>query len=183
LCCPLALDRYYGPLRHPPGCQRLPGAHRLYADPLPATARWGRGGLPQFLRPPSDRSTPHTPAGSLALHSRVLAPSVAFAVTHPARLPLVPLIGAAVTRRQDSRHAADRSVAPTMWLSTLRFDAERFPPTPAACYRAPWRLPGPDFHRLADASLRTRSVTPRASPPPGRTRRALWARCAAGIWR
>ncbi len=38
-------------------------------------------------------------------------------------------------------------------LLTLHFDAGRFPPTPAACYRAPWRLPGPDFHRLATTSL------------------------------
>jgi hypothetical protein len=44
---------------------------------------------------------------------------------------------------------------PPPWLSTLRFDAGRFPPTPAACYRASWQLPGPDSHRLADASLRT----------------------------
>jgi hypothetical protein len=40
-------------------------------------------------------------------------------------------------------------------LWTLRFDAGRFPPTPAACYRAPWRLPGPDSHRLATASFRS----------------------------
>jgi hypothetical protein len=180
LCCPLALGRYYGPLRHPPGCRRLPGAHRLYAAPLPATARWGRGGLPQFLRPPSDRSTPHTPAGSLALHSRLYGAVRGLRRDTPGSAPACSPCGAAVTRRQDSRDAADRSVAPTMWLSTLRFDAGRFPPTPAACYRAPWRLPGPDSHRLADASLRTRSVTPRASPPPGPTRRALWARYAAG---
>jgi hypothetical protein len=44
---------------------------------------------------------------------------------------------------------------PPKGLSTLRFDAGRFPPTPAACYRASWQLPGPDLHRLADTSLRT----------------------------
>ena len=44
---------------------------------------------------------------------------------------------------------------PPPWLSTLRFDAGRFPPTPAACYRAPWRLPGPDSHRLATTSFRS----------------------------
>lgn len=49
---------------------------------------------------------------------------------------------------------------PPMRLSTLRFDARRFHPTPAVCYRAPWRLPGPDFHRLADASLRLRDHLP-----------------------
>src|SRR5487761_1503368 len=49
---------------------------------------------------------------------------------------------------------------PPMRLSTLRFDARRFHPTPAVCYQAPWRLPGPDFHRLADASLRLRDHLP-----------------------
>ena len=38
-------------------------------------------------------------------------------------------------------------------LSTLGFDAGRFPPTPPACYRASWQLPGPDLHRRATASL------------------------------
>ena len=42
---------------------------------------------------------------------------------------------------------------PPSWLSTLRFDAGRFPPTPAACYRASWQLPGPDSHRLATTSF------------------------------
>ncbi len=43
---------------------------------------------------------------------------------------------------------------PPKGLSTLRFSTGRFPPAPAACYRASWQLPGPDFHRLADTSLR-----------------------------
>ena len=43
---------------------------------------------------------------------------------------------------------------PPKGLLTLRFDAGRLPPTPAACYRASWQLPGPDSHRLADTSLR-----------------------------
>ena len=40
-------------------------------------------------------------------------------------------------------------------LSTLGFDAGRYPPTPPVCYQAPWRLPGRDFHPLAETSLRT----------------------------
>jgi len=47
---------------------------------------------------------------------------------------------------------------PRTGLSTLRFDTRAFPPAPAACYRAPWRLPGPDSHRQATTSLR-RSAT------------------------
>jgi hypothetical protein len=46
-----------------------------------------------------------------------------------------------------------------MWLSTLGFDAGRFPPTPPACYPAPWHLPGPDSHRPADASLCPDQIT------------------------
>ncbi|PJE93867.1 hypothetical protein CUT44_32265 [Streptomyces carminius] len=61
---------------------------------------------------------------------------------------------------------------------TLGFDAGRFPPTPPACYRASWQLPGPDFHRQATTSLRTartplrHGVTP---CPAGRTRKPHWA--------
>src|SRR5437868_8104742 len=35
----------------------------------------------------------------------------------------------------------------------------RFQTAPPACYRASWQLPGPDFHRQATTSLRTRRNT------------------------
>ena len=38
-------------------------------------------------------------------------------------------------------------------------DPARFPAEPPACYRASWQLPGPDFHRQATTSLRTRRST------------------------
>ncbi len=68
---------------------------------------------------------------------------------------------------------AGRSL-PAKGLSTLRFNAGRFPPTLAACYRASWQLPGPDFHRQAATSLRTRRSTMAlghgvTSHPAGRT--------------
>ena len=44
---------------------------------------------------------------------------------------------------------------PLTGLLTLGFDPARFHPTPPACYRASWQLPGPDFHRQATTSLRT----------------------------
>ena len=47
---------------------------------------------------------------------------------------------------------------PPTWHSTLGFDAGRFPPTPPACYRAPWQLPGRDLHPLAVTSLRTHAT-------------------------
>src|SRR3954468_5819508 len=75
-----------------------------------------------------------------------------------------------LTTRQTSLHAADRAVAPPQGLLTLRFAAGRFPPTTAACYRAPWRLPGPDSHRLATTRLQLRQVTSsHPLPASGRT--------------
>jgi hypothetical protein len=56
---------------------------------------------------------------------------------------------------------------PPKGLSTLRFDARRFPPTPAACYWASWQLPRPDSHRLAHTGLRV-GLLP--LPPPLATR-------------
>jgi hypothetical protein len=50
-----------------------------------------------------------------------------------------------------------QSLPPT-GLVTLGFDPARFQTEPPACYRAPWRLPGPDSHRLATASLSLDSV-------------------------
>ena len=40
-----------------------------------------------------------------------------------------------------------------------------FPPTPAVCYRAPWRLPGPDSHRLATTSFQPSQITSSRNPP------------------
>ena len=42
---------------------------------------------------------------------------------------------------------------PQIGLATLRFSAKRFPLALGVCYRAPWRLPGPDLHRLVNTSL------------------------------
>src|SRR4051812_29938875 len=42
---------------------------------------------------------------------------------------------------------------PPKGLLTLRFDPRRFPPKPAACYRASWQLPGPDLPRQATTSF------------------------------
>jgi hypothetical protein len=89
---------------------------------------------------------------------------------HPARDPLpgsTPVIGpvapaaptpqaagwAAITTRQASRDATDRSVAPPEGLLTLGFDPARFQTEPPACYRASWQLPGRDSHPQATTSL------------------------------
>jgi hypothetical protein len=94
---------------------------------------------------------------------------MAFAVTGAARLLLFPPAGGVLTTRQASLDASDRSVAPPTGLSTLRFDPGRFPPKPAACYRASWQLPGPDLPRLA-ATTYVGSATQRHLPTLGTPR-------------
>jgi hypothetical protein len=80
---------------------------------------------------------------------------VAFAVKDAARLSLPPTPNgrAAITTRQASRDATDRSVAPPEGLLTLGFDPARFQTEPPACYRASWQLPGRDSHPQAATSL------------------------------
>src|SRR6266568_7481944 len=51
------------------------------------------------------------------------------------------------------------SSLPHTGLSTLGSGPARFQTRPPACYRAPWQLPGPDFHRQATTSLRNRPST------------------------
>ena len=51
------------------------------------------------------------------------------------------------------------SSLPLAGLLTLGFDPARFHAEPPACYRASWKLPGPDFHRQMTTSLRTRRNT------------------------
>src|SRR5215213_1603498 len=98
-------------------------------------------------RHPSDHSTPPTPEGSLAPAPGSQVPSMAFATGMQARLPLGPLARGFLTTPQASLDAADWPVAPRP-AST---PGSR--PTPGPRYRGPWRLPGPDSHRLAAVSL------------------------------
>ena len=55
---------------------------------------------------------------------------------------------------------------PLTGLSTLGFDAGRFPPTPPVCYRASWQLPGPDSHRQATTSTNSKITYTRSPPVP-----------------
>src|SRR2546428_8879966 len=83
------------------------------------------------------------------------------------------------------------SSLPLTGLLTLGSDPARFQTEPPACYRASWQLPGPDFHRQATTSLRTRrntmalrhGVTSRSA---GRTKEAHLVICwtsAVAAWR
>jgi hypothetical protein len=157
----IRLDRYYDRLRRRSG--RSPTSRLVTGYRTPRSGEHpqspGRGRPPLFPPSPSERSTPPTPGSSSRQHSRFFTASMAFTLRDGARLSLIPLIAGTFTTRQASRDAADRSVASPDGLVTLHFDAGRFPPAPAACYRAPWRLPGPDSHRLATTSFRTSQIT------------------------
>src|SRR3954454_20656775 len=94
---------------------------------------------------------------------------MAFALRDGARLSLIPL------SRAHSRRGRLRFTVPTarslplQGLLTLGFDPARFQTEPPACYRAPWRLPGPDSHRLATTSFRLKSGHSNPSQVAGRT--------------
>jgi hypothetical protein len=65
-----------------------------------------------------------------------------------------------LTTPQAPLNATDRTVAPPVTGPlTLGSDPARFQTKPPACYRASWQLPGPDSHRQATTSLRTRRST------------------------
>ena len=148
-------------LRAPPPPSRPDATsrgYRLYAPIASRThvRRPGAGeGFPSSRTHHRDRSAPSTPEGSSPLHIQDLRGFHGLRRPRPARLPLVPRNRRAkLTGRQDSLHATDRTArTPPTGRLTLGSDAGRFPPTPPACYPAPWHLPGPDSHRQADASL------------------------------
>jgi hypothetical protein len=151
---------YYDPLRPPLGRPTVPGfasyigGHRF---PKPRRRR-GRDGSPEFPGRPSARSTPATPEGSSAPAPRPRAPSMAFTVDEPARLPLPRPDGAGPPDDARSRftRVADRTVASAP-LRTRPLDHARGPH-----YQGPRRLPGPDSHRQAapNLSLATSCRTP-----------------------
>jgi hypothetical protein len=82
--------------------------------------------------------------------SRIFTASMAFTVNSPARL------SPNVQRRGRLRCTLRTAqLLPPPWPSTLGSGLARFQARPPACYRAPWRLPGPDFHRQATTSFRS----------------------------
>ena len=60
--------------------------------------------------------------------------------------------------RPDPGHLHPRQLALKVSL-TVGSGPARFQTEPPACHRASWQLPGPDFHRQATTSLRTRRNT------------------------
>jgi hypothetical protein len=105
-------------------------------------------------------------------------PSMAFAHTWRARLLLVP-----GSRRGCLDDAADfASCCGPVTCSPPHRDFVAPPrrqgslPAPGASYRGPWRLPGPDSHRLAAVSLRSDIHI----MDPSNLRPELWAHHARG---
>jgi hypothetical protein len=143
-------------LRPPPTPTRLPPPSQLtpVIERAAPTARFrrpsGRGGPPQFPPSPSERSTPPTPRSSSGLHIQALHPFHGLRPT--GRGSALPHTRSRRGRLRLTLRTA-RSHTPEGCL-TLRFNPGRFPPKPAACYRAPWQLPGPDLPRQATTSLR-----------------------------
>ena len=160
------LDRHYGRLRFPPGSRPLPGSSPVIGRERSGALRRppDRGGSPRSPSPPSQHSEPITPGSPSGLRSRLSTPSMAFAVTHSARLSLFHPKTAALTARQASLDATDRWVAPPKGLSTLGFDPARFQTEPPARYRASRQQPGRDSHPQATtSSCQIRSSQPTSS--------------------
>ena len=111
------LKRYYGRLRRPPGSRstsRLNTGYktRHFQQHEAAGCRAGEG-LPSSRRHHLNVPRPLRRRVPRGCNSRLFTPSVAFAVKDATRLSLPPTQGrAAITTRQASLDAADRSVAP-----------------------------------------------------------------------
>ena len=144
------LDRYYGRLRLPPSRRQLPGSTPVIRRRFPrlSAGRFVRGGPLQFPPPPSERSAPSYAGESLAAALQDLRRFHGLR-----REPPGSALSSVSNDAAGFASATDRSVAPLQGLSTLGSDPPRFQNGPPACYRAPWRLPGPDFHRQATTSF------------------------------
>jgi hypothetical protein len=147
------LDQYYGRLRLPPGTpptSRLPTGYkaaRFHGHREPASA--GEG-LPSSRRHHLNVPRPIRRGVPRGCASRIFAASMAFTVNSPARL------SPNVYRRGRLRCTLRTAqLLPLKGLSTLASGLAHFQARPPACYRAPWRLPGPDFHRQATTSFRS----------------------------
>jgi len=89
--------------------------------------------------------------------SRHFTASMAFApISRGSALPCPPRRTAEQRRRRLRFMLRTASSLPLAGLLTLGSDPARFQTKPPASYRASWQLPGPDSHRQATTSLRTR---------------------------
>ena len=153
-----ALKRYYDPIRHPSGPVRLPGGTVIRTGCSRSAATGAGEGFP------SSRTHPLTIPLSLPrrvprrLHLQVLGAFHGLRRDFSGSAPSCPLAGLASRGCKIRVMLRAGQSLPPKGLSTLRFDAGRFPPTPAACYWASWQLPRPDSHRLASTGLHVRHL-------------------------
>jgi hypothetical protein len=109
------LKQYYGRLRRPPGSRPLPGSSPVIgqgrSSSSPQNHRAGEG-LPSSRRHHANVPSPLRRGVHRGCASRLYTPSMAFAVTHSARLSLSRPKTVALTARQASLEATDRSLAP-----------------------------------------------------------------------
>src|SRR5689334_3619705 len=171
------------PVLRPPPTPTRPAIH----FPVPAGYRTPRSGdntaghrageglpssrrHPRYVPRPLRRGVPHGCA------SRLCTASMAFTLITGARHSLAPPStgGNGYDAAGFASCYGPHRRSPFTGLLTLGSDPARFQTRPPACYRASWQLPGPDFHRQATTSLRTRRNTMAlrhgfTSRPPGRT--------------
>ena len=162
LCCPPGSTSTTAASDAHPASHPLPGVTGYRTPRSGSTIRRppGRGGPPQFPPPLSNVPRPIRRGVLHGCASRLFTASMAFTLISGARLSLLPPSRARpLTTPQASLHATDRQSLPLTGLSTLGSDPARFQTKPPACYRASWQLPGPDSHRQATTSLRTRRST------------------------
>jgi len=168
-----------------PAAAHFPAPHRLQDRAFrafPQDASSGEG-LSSSRRHHLNVPRPLTPESPSRLHPRIFTASMAFAVNRPARLS-----PRCLTTRQASLALRTAQLLPLKGLSTLGSDPARFQARPPACYRAPWRLPGPDFHRQATTSFRSGhdrwTITSVISGRTGwsTSRRSRWGGVTSATW-
>jgi hypothetical protein len=150
------LKRYYGRIRRPPGRPSPSPPARVIGRQPPTTSQTAGPG----------RASP-VPAATISNVPRPLRRRVPRGCT-PGSAPLpclrpeergsaLPCLPKRLSLRRGRLRLTLRTARslPPKGLSTLRLDPGRFPPTPAARYRASWQLPGPDLPRQATTSLCT----------------------------
>jgi hypothetical protein len=132
------LKRYYGRLRRPPGSRsasRLNTGYRTRrSDSTNAAGCRAGEGLPSSRRHHLNVPRPLRRGVPRGCNSRLFTPSVAFAVKDATRLslPPTPKGRAAITTRQASLDAADRSVAPPCRALDAGLRPGPFPDRPAS---------------------------------------------------
>ncbi len=153
MCCPAGSTATTTPSDSLSATRHFPGPPVIDEPRSGPPQGPGRGGPLQFPRHPSGRSTSPTPEGSSTPAPGSQTSSMAFAKSTQARHPLISRLRGSLDDAADFASCC----GPVSCSTPLRprpLDRNR-----GLHYRGPWHLPGPDFHRLAIASLTSGYVT------------------------